>query len=92
MVTFAVDVPLDTAALVPFDDTLLLFLSLEQPDRPTTTIASPAAATITERFTRFSFVLWRPADNDEPFRQYAALLRWWLVVSANTAGHTPDVC
>jgi hypothetical protein len=32
-------------------------LSLEQPDRPTTTIASPAAATVTERFTRFSFVV-----------------------------------
>jgi hypothetical protein len=57
MVTFAVEVPLDTAAEVPFDDTLELFLSLEQPDRPTTTIASPAAATVTERFTRFSFVV-----------------------------------
>jgi hypothetical protein len=57
MVTFAVAVPLDTAAEVPFEDTLELFLSLEQPDRPTTTIASPAAATVTERFTRFSFVV-----------------------------------
>jgi hypothetical protein len=43
--------------VVPFEDTLELFLSLEQPDRPTTTIASPAAATVTERFTRFSFVV-----------------------------------
>jgi hypothetical protein len=59
MVTFAVEEPLDAAAVLPFDDALeLLFdLSLEQPDRPTTTIASPAAATVTERFTRFSFVV-----------------------------------
>ena len=58
MVTFAVEEPLDAATVVPFDDALeLLFLSLEQPDRPTTTIASPAAATVTERFTRFSFVV-----------------------------------
>jgi hypothetical protein len=32
-------------------------LSLEQPDRPTTTIAVAAAAIVTERFTRFSFVV-----------------------------------
>src|ERR1700753_3315571 len=57
MVTFAVAVPLDTAAEVPFEDTLELFLSLEQPDRPTTTTAHPSAATVTERFTRFSLVV-----------------------------------
>src|ERR1700728_5481666 len=57
MVTFAVEEPLEAATVVPFDDTELVFLSLEQPDRPTTTIASPAAATVTERFTRFSFVV-----------------------------------
>jgi hypothetical protein len=32
-------------------------LELEHPDRPTTTIAVAAAATATERFTRFSFVV-----------------------------------
>jgi hypothetical protein len=54
MVTFAVDDPLDDATPLfePPDDDLLL----EQPDRPTTTIAVAAAATVTERFTRFSFV------------------------------------
>jgi hypothetical protein len=32
------------------------FLSLEQPDSPTMTIAVAAAATVMERFTRYSFV------------------------------------
>jgi hypothetical protein len=55
MVTFATDEPLELAAEVWFDeplDPLVGFLSLEQPDRPTTTIAVAAAATVTERFTR----------------------------------------
>jgi hypothetical protein len=55
MVTFAVDEPL-AAAEVPPELLLVDFLSLEQPDRPMTTIAVAAAATVTERFTRYSFV------------------------------------
>jgi hypothetical protein len=55
MVTFAVDEPL-AATEVPPELLLVDFLSLEQPDRPTTTIAVAAAATVTERFTRYSFV------------------------------------
>jgi hypothetical protein len=55
MVTFAVDEPL-AAAEVPPELLLVDFLSLEQPDRPTTTIAVAAAATVTERFTRYSSV------------------------------------
>jgi hypothetical protein len=55
MVTFAADEPL-AAAEVPPELLLVDFLSLEQPDRPTTTIAVAAAATVTERFTRYSFV------------------------------------
>lgn len=95
IVTFAVEDPLEAVAPLLPDDALELpddDLLLEQPDRPTTTIAVAAAATVTERFTRFSFVLWRPVDNDGPFRQYAALLEGGPVVSANTAGRTPDVC
>jgi hypothetical protein len=59
MVTFAVDEPLEAVGPLPPDDPLEPpddDLSLEQPDRPTTTIAVAAAATVTERFTRYSFV------------------------------------
>jgi hypothetical protein len=59
MLTFTTDEPLALAAEVAFDDPpeLVDDLSLEHPDRPTTTIAVAAAATVTERFTRFSFVV-----------------------------------
>jgi hypothetical protein len=61
MVTFAADEPLEAVApLLEFDALLEPpddFLSLEQPDRPTTTIAVAAAAIVIERFTRFSFVV-----------------------------------
>jgi hypothetical protein len=59
MVTFAVDVPLEpaAAAVLWFDELLVDDLLLEHPDRPTTTIAVAAAATVTERFTRYSFVV-----------------------------------
>ncbi len=57
MVTFATDEPLEPAAdaVLPDDEPLLLLvddLLLEQPDRPTATIAVAAAAIATERFTR----------------------------------------
>jgi hypothetical protein len=59
METFATDEPLELPAEVWFaepPEPLVDFLSLEQPDSPTTTIAVTAAATVTERFTRYSFV------------------------------------
>jgi hypothetical protein len=57
MVTFAVDEPLEPAAAAVLwlgDDPELLVDDLleEHPDKPTTTIAVAAAATVTERFTR----------------------------------------
>jgi hypothetical protein len=76
MVTFATDVPLEPIAAADVGADALLELSfddlsLEHPDRPTTTIAVAAAATDTERFTRFSFVVKRSVDVDGPLRQYA---------------------
>jgi hypothetical protein len=60
MVTLATDEPLDALApLLELDEPVELpddFLSLEQPDSPTTTIAIAAVATVIERFTRYSFV------------------------------------
>jgi hypothetical protein len=60
METFATDEPLDAVApLLEFDEPVELpddFLSLEQPDSPTMTIAVAAATTVMERFTRYSFV------------------------------------
>jgi hypothetical protein len=71
MVTFAAAAapagPL-TAALVWFDDDPEVpvdDLLLEQPDRPTTTIAVAAAATVTERFTHAPLPLWRSTGTSE---------------------------
>jgi len=79
METFATDEPLDAVApLLEFDDPVELlddFLSLEQPDSPTTTIAVAAAATVTQRFTRYSLLRLRRVANEVPFRQYATLLK-----------------
>jgi hypothetical protein len=70
MVTFATDVPLEPAAAAlvwPDDDPELLVddLLLEHPDRPTTTIAVAAAATVTERFTRAPLPLWRSTGTSQ---------------------------
>ena len=70
MVTFATDVPLepaDAALVWPDDDPELLVddLWLEHPDRPTTTIAVAAAATVTERFTRAPLPLWRSTGTSQ---------------------------
>jgi len=50
----------ELAALEELDEdagALSVFFSLEHPDRPTTAIAAAAAATVTERFTRYSFIV-----------------------------------
>jgi hypothetical protein len=70
MVTFATDVPLEPDAAAAGEEPELLVddLLLEQPDRPTTTIAVAAAATVTERFTRFlPLLMWWPVVVDGPF-------------------------
>jgi hypothetical protein len=78
MVTFAADVPLEpaAAALLALEDDpppLVVDLLLEHPDRPTTTIAVAAAATVTERFTRAPLPLCGPQELHRPLWQYAAL-------------------
>jgi hypothetical protein len=70
MVTFAADVPLEpaAAALLALEDDpppLVVDLLLEHPDRPTTTIAVAAAATVTERFTRAPLPLWRSTGTSQ---------------------------
>jgi hypothetical protein len=71
MVTFAAaDAPPGpvTAALLWLDDDPELLVDdflLEHPDRPTTTIAVAAAATVIERFTRAPLPLWRSTGTSQ---------------------------
>jgi hypothetical protein len=57
-----------TVALLGLDDDPVLLVDdflLEHPDRPTTTIAVAAAATVTERFTRAPLPLWRSTGTSQ---------------------------
>jgi hypothetical protein len=69
------------AALVGFDDEPLLpvgdFL-LEHPDRPTTTIAVAAAATVIERFTRAPLPLWRSTGTSQTVLAVCSFAERWV--------------
>jgi hypothetical protein len=83
MVTFAADVLLEpaAAALLALEDDpppLVVDLLLEHPDRPTTTIAVAAAATVTERFTRAPLPLWRSTGTSQTALAVCSFTEPWV--------------